>query len=134
MSGRGYRTKLDGLRLAKAVWTCTECLEDYEAKTAQCACGSHNVHRFPSRAEMRRYKALRMELHHGLIENLVLQPVFPIKINGALVTKYIADFQYTRNGETVVEDVKGVSTDVFKLKRKLVEASYGFRLKIVKER
>ena len=31
--------------------------------------------------------------------------------------KYIADFQYVENGETVVEDVKGFRTEVYKMKK-----------------
>lgn len=33
---------------------------------------------------------------------------------------YIADFVYTRDGKTVVEDAKGVRTDVYRIKRKLM--------------
>lgn len=33
---------------------------------------------------------------------------------------YIADFVYVRDGEIVVEDAKGVRTDVYRIKRKLM--------------
>ena len=81
---------------------------------------------------MQRFKTLRLEDHYGLIDGLKLQPAFPIRINGVLITTYKADFEYARNGQRVVEDVKGLETDVFKLKKKLVEAEYGIRLTIVK--
>jgi len=36
--------------------------------------------------------------------------------------RYIADFTYRlKNGTRIIEDVKGMQTDVFKLKRKLLE-------------
>ena len=36
--------------------------------------------------------------------------------------RYIADFTYRlKNGKRIIEDVKGVQTDVFKIKRKLLE-------------
>ena len=42
---------------------------------------------------------------------------------------YIADFVYTENGETVVEDSKGFRTDEYKIKRKLMLWKYGIRIK-----
>ena len=35
--------------------------------------------------------------------------------------RYIADFTYIKNGKRIIEDVKGVQTEVFKIKRKLLE-------------
>lgn len=36
--------------------------------------------------------------------------------------RYIADFTYRlKNGKKIIEDVKGMQTDVFKIKRKLLE-------------
>lgn len=37
---------------------------------------------------------------------------------------YIADFVYTENDKTIVEDSKGVITDVFAIKQKLFEKRY----------
>ena len=37
---------------------------------------------------------------------------------------YVADFKYIENGKTIVEDVKGLQTDVFKIKHKLFEKKY----------
>lgn len=44
---------------------------------------------------------------------------------------YYADFVYTENGETVVEDAKGIRTDTYKIKRKLMLYKYGIRIKEV---
>ena len=47
--------------------------------------------------------------------------------------EYIADFQYIENGKTIVEDVKGMQTDVFKLKHKIFEKVYpNLELRIIK--
>lgn len=45
--------------------------------------------------------------------------------------KYIADFVYTENGKTVVEDAKGLKTEVYKIKRKLMLFRYGIRIREV---
>lgn len=42
---------------------------------------------------------------------------------------YVADFTYYENGELVVEDVKGIRTDVYKLKRKLFLQMWGIRIR-----
>lgn len=47
--------------------------------------------------------------------------------------KYIADFVYTKveTGETIVEDAKGVRTKDYTIKRKLMLAVHGIRIKEV---
>ena len=42
---------------------------------------------------------------------------------------YIADFVYQENGETVVEDAKGMRTKEYVLKRKMMLYRYGIRIK-----
>ena len=42
---------------------------------------------------------------------------------------YVADFVYEDNGETVVEDAKGVRTKDYVLKRKMMLYRYGIRIK-----
>jgi hypothetical protein len=42
--------------------------------------------------------------------------------------RYYADFEYYENDEYIVEDVKGVKTSVYKLKKKLIEAQYKIRI------
>lgn len=44
---------------------------------------------------------------------------------------YIADFVYDEDGRTVVEDVKGVRTDAYVIKRKLMLHALGIRVKEV---
>ena len=86
--------------------------------------------RFASKAEARRYRELRLLERGGAIADLILQPRYPVRVNGVRICTYLADFTY-RDCETglyVTEDVKGVRTPVYKLKRKLVEALYGLAI------
>lgn len=89
--------------------------------------------RFASHAEARRYQALRLLEQAGTIRQLKLQPRYPLVFKGkhdlVHVGAYVADFWYLQvNGAVerpVIEDVKGVRTPVYKLKKKLVEGIYG---------
>ena len=94
---------------------------------------------FDSIAESRRYKELSLLEKAKKINNLQLQPRFLLqesfRKNGKTYRKieYIADFMYEENGKVVVEDVKGVETEVFKLKKKIFEHKYPeLSLKIIK--
>ncbi|MGP1594736.1 MAG: DUF1064 domain-containing protein [Treponema sp.] len=82
---------------------------------------------FDSMAEMRRYLELKMLENSGVITSLELQPKFlliPKTEKGGRAVYYKADFKYTKDGKTVYEDVKGVKTDVYKLKKKLLLWQY----------
>lgn len=94
---------------------------------------------FDSIRESQRYKELKLLERAGEISNLELQPHFLLqesfKKNGKTYRKieYIADFKYTENEKTIVEDVKGMQTDVFKLKHKIFEKVYpDLELRIIK--
>ena len=53
---------------------------------------------------------------------------------GKLIEKecaYIADFVYRENGQLVVEDTKGIKTEVYKVKRKMMLSEYGIRIREV---
>lgn len=80
--------------------------------------------RFDSGAEARRYGQLKLLERAGKITDLELQPRFVCFINGKIVCVYIADFAYFEGNHRKVEDVKGMRTEVYKLKKKLVEAIY----------
>ncbi len=79
---------------------------------------------FDSKLEGARYKILKALENSGHITDLEVQIPYECEVEGKHICKYIADFRYKVNGETVVEDTKGVLTQVFKLKKKLVEALY----------
>lgn len=95
--------------------------------------------KFDSKLEANRYAELKLLQRAKVISNLRLQVPFVLqegfKKNGKSyqAIKYIADFVYEENGRTVVEDTKGIETDVFKIKHKLFEKKYSeLELKIVK--
>lgn len=82
--------------------------------------------RFPSKKEANRYRELKILEKAGQIFHLTLQPKFSIDINGVHICNYFADFQYLdADAKKIVEDVKGVKTPVYKLKKKLVKAIHG---------
>ena len=84
---------------------------------------------FDSKAEARRYSELKLLERVGEIEKLELQPKFPIVVNGKKIATYIADFKYISYGSLVIEDVKGMKTPIYRLKKKLVEAIYSIEIK-----
>ena len=86
--------------------------------------------KFDSKKEAKRYIALRELEKKGNIEKLTLQPRFLLqegfRKNGKAYRKieYVADFMYEQDGKLIIEDVKGIKTDVYKLKQKLFEKRY----------
>jgi hypothetical protein len=76
--------------------------------------------KFISKKEGARYSDLLILQKYGHISNLKTQVVYPICANGKIICKYIADFTYTtKAGKHIVEDAKGVRTQVYKLKKKM---------------
>ena len=86
--------------------------------------------RFASRAEARRYLLLKQLQEQGEISGLQLQPPFPFDIDGSHMFTYYADFVYdeVKTNKKIIEDVKGVSTPVYKLKKKIIEKYYGVKI------
>lgn len=107
---------------------------------------------FDSRKEARRYQELLLLVRAGVIQELQRQVKFVLipsqyetyeryGKNGnrlqdgtRLVERecaYVADFVYTEDGKLVVEDVKGLRTKDYIIKRKLMLHKYGIRVKEV---
>ena len=97
---------------------------------------------YDSVKEARRHAELLLLERAGQITNLRRQVKFVLipaqRIDGKVVEhacSYIADFVYTQNGETVVEDVKGykkgAAYTIFTIKRKLILHVHGIRIKEV---
>ena len=90
--------------------------------------------RFASSREARRYGELRLLERAGQIWDLTLQPEFHLHAAGRpddpseLVGKYRGDFAYATKEGTIVEDVKGVRTPLYRWKKKHVEIEYGIRI------
>lgn len=85
---------------------------------------------FASKAEARRYSELILLQRAGEIKGFGIQPSFVL--TGGV--RYIADFIVCdKNGNKWVEDVKGVETQAFKIKKKLWEACYPWlELRLIK--
>lgn len=83
---------------------------------------------FHSFHEACRYIELRIKADEGAIRGLKTQPVFKLTAHGVEICKYKADFEYEEKVRgrwvTVVEDVKGSLTDVYKIKQKWFLAQY----------
>jgi hypothetical protein len=85
--------------------------------------------RFASKAEARRFATLSLLERAKEISGLELQPSYKLEVNGQLVCTYRADFRYrTKDGKTVVEDVKGIKTPEYRLKAKLMKAIHGIEI------
>jgi len=85
---------------------------------------------FHSKKEASRYKELKLMQDCGFIRDLKLQQIIPIIVNNIHICKYIADFAYfdVEQNKTIIEDVKGFKTQIYNLKKKLVEALYNIKI------
>ena len=93
---------------------------------------------FDSRREANRYAELKLMERARLIRDLRLQVPFELipasRRNGKAIraVHYVADFVYfDANDNLVVEDAKGMKTEVYKLKKKLMIWKYGIEIKEV---
>lgn len=79
---------------------------------------------FHSKKEARHYKVLKAMQQAGIIRDLETQPKFKLDINGVHICNYFADFRYfdLELDREVIVDVKGVKTQVYKLKKRLMLA------------
>ena len=93
---------------------------------------------FDSKKEAHRYMELLTLEQAGHIYGLECQKRFELipkqtDKNGKIIERkceYVADFVYhTREGETVVEDTKGVKTPDYIIKRKLMLKVHGIRVR-----
>lgn len=107
---------------------------------------------FDSKKEAQRYMELKLMQDNGLITNLELQKKYLLipaqyepsdevykkgmhkgeKKKGKLIEKeisYYADFDYyTKEGEHIVEDTKGIRTKEYVLKRKMMLFVHGIKI------
>lgn len=91
---------------------------------------------FDSRREADRYLVLKSMEEEGAIEDLRRQvryeliPAFDVDGRHYRPVFYVADFVYVEDGKEVVEDVKGMRTDTYRMKAKLFARRYG---KVIRE-
>lgn len=116
-------------------------MNKYHAKKVRTSDGV-----FDSQKEYRRYCELRMLERAGVVTNLQRQVRFELiptqrepDTTGArggvkrskIIEKavcYVADFVYDMDGKHIVEDCKGVRTDAYIIKRKLMLWVHGIRI------
>ena len=101
--------------------------------------------RFDSKKESARYGELKIMEKRGIIHNLQRQVRYELIPKQSLPTPvrdqknknwrysekaviYKADFVYEKDGQTVVEDVKGYRTHEYKIKRKLMLYVHGIQV------
>ena len=94
---------------------------------------------FDSRKEANRYTELKKLEEMGSIRDMSLQvqfeliPSFEIVIDGKKRKRrpitYVADFVYYKDDEKVIEDVKGLRTPVYNIKKKLFEYKFKTTIK-----
>jgi hypothetical protein len=91
---------------------------------------------FSSKKEAQRYLDLKLLQKNNYIRELELQPKFLIHpefidFSGKKHRPiyYVADFKYwdIKDKKYIIEDVKGMKTEVYKLKKKLFLAKYAFK-------
>lgn len=102
---------------------------------------------FASKREAGRYQELLALGALGEIRNLELQPRFPIVIRQGFfdipIAVYVADFRYEERKPRDpadwcdvwcdrIEDVKGMPTPVYRLKKKLVEALHAVKIREIR--
>ena len=87
--------------------------------------------KFDSVKEYHRWGCLRLLERAGAISDLKRQVKYEMipKQIGERACSYIADFTYMQDGKLVVEDCKGMKTDVYKIKKKLMLWVHGIRIK-----
>ena len=93
---------------------------------------------FDSKKEYIRYRELALLEKAGQISDLKRQVKYELipsqRVNGKVVERactYVADFVYTENGKTVVEDTKGFRTKDYIIKRKLLLYVHGIQIQEV---
>ena len=96
--------------------------------------------KFDSRKEANYYSDLLIKKKAGLIADFERQVRFDIIVNNIQIAKYFLDFKVINvDGTISYYDVKGkdkvsgkwITTDVFALKKKLVEAIYSIKIEKV---
>ena len=85
--------------------------------------------RFDSQAEARYYERLKLRVAAGEVSYFLRQ--VPLHLPGN--TRYVLDFlEVLADGSIRHVDVKGVQTDVFRLKKRQVEALYPITIELAK--
>ena len=88
---------------------------------------------FDSKKEARRWGELKLLEKAGGISKIKRQPEYHLSVNGVMICKYSADFEYYDHKwcperKLIVEDVKSPATrknPAYRIKKKLMKAIHG---------
>jgi hypothetical protein len=93
---------------------------------------------YDSRKEYLRSLELKQMQKNGIIYGLEEQKIYELipkqNYRGKFAEhpcRYVADFVYWMNGDVIVEDVKGMKTEVYRIKKKLMLHVHGIKIKEV---
>ena len=119
------------------VWRCDTCGSQHKEKPVQCLCGCITFTKFDSKAEAARWATLLLYEKTGRIENLRRQVRIQLNATGpsGLAEKIgvaVIDFEYDQDGKRVLEDVKGLITDLAKWKFRHIKTQYGIPVLLTK--
>lgn len=85
--------------------------------------------KFASKAEARYYEHLKLRQRAGEVVFFLRQ--VPIHLPGEV--RYVMDFLvFETTGDVRMVDVKGMETEMFKAKKRMVEAMYPIKIEVVK--
>jgi len=98
----------------------------YKNRPTKCHAGVMHA----SKREAARCSYLHALERGGAVSSLKAhpQPRYELRVNGMLIGRYVADFEYSQEGKRVVEDCKGVKTAVYRLKKLLMKACLGIEV------
>src|SRR3990167_7460322 len=84
--------------------------------------------KFPSKLEAKRYDELKLLQEGGQVVFFLRQ--VPFHLPGGV--KYVCDFQvFWSDGTVTCEDTKGMKTESFRAKKRMVEALYPVQITVV---
>jgi Protein of unknown function (DUF1064) len=95
------------------------------------------IHEFDSKREAQTFHELKLRRTAGEISGLRLQEPFALVargsdgFSGVIVGEWLADFVYMQDGTPHVIDAKGMKTQTYQLKKKIVEACHGITIEEV---
>jgi Protein of unknown function (DUF1064) len=121
---------------------CAKChalffVADLNAQGKCSGCGGNKYHAKKVTIAGRRYDSLHeadvveplyLREARGEIRNLRRQVPFALIVNGIKVATYKADAVYEEDGKQIVLDAKGMRTQAYVLKRKLMLACHGITI------
>lgn len=87
---------------------------------------------FDSKLEAKRYEELKLLQRAGQIQGLEFHVHWPLHVGELTLGYYESDFSYYENGQQVIEDCKGVSTPLYRWKKKHVFAQYHIEIREIK--